>query len=308
MYEKATRVVMEKMHVILKDMEGASCCPAPGVFRSVDTRTWTLIGARNLTIAEKNEADILTLCNGCYGTLSDVNHNLKTNSSLAHEVNDDLAKINRHFAGSIAVKQIMEVLYKDIGVNKIKSATTRPLGLNVAVHYGCHLLSPSALRPFGGNIENPRFFDEIVEACGCKSVDYREKMLCCGAGGGVRGSFRDISLEFTHQKVHNMREADADCIAVACPFCALQFDLGQTEINEPEKKILDPDEPPYKIPVIYIMQLIGLAMGIDPKELGIIKVPGLQNISPFTDTSPLLLKIKSIPVAPAAINERGVQV
>nr|MDO8112414.1 CoB--CoM heterodisulfide reductase subunit B [Candidatus Sigynarchaeota archaeon] len=296
MYEKATRVIMQKLNVELKNMEGASCCPAPGAVRSVDNKIWSLLGARNITIAENNKADIMALCNGCYGTLSDVNHSLKTNAQLAKEINDDLAKINRHYDGSINVKHIMEILVKDISIPRIKAAVTRPLGLNVAIHYGCHLLSPSSLRPFGGNFENPRFFDDLVEACGCKSLDYQERLLCCGAGGGVRGSYRDISLEFTHQKVHNMREAGADCIAVACPFCALQFDLGQNEINEIERKILDPDEPPYKIPVIYVSQLIGLAMGIDAQELGLIKVPGLQNISPFTDTSPLLSKLKPMPV------------
>ena len=138
MYEKATRVVMEKLKIILKDMEGASCCPAPGVFRSVDNKIWTLIGARNLTIAEKNNADIVTLCNGCYGTLSDVNHILKSNPQITRETNEDLSKINRHYNGTIAVKHLMEVLYKDIGLSRIKSVITTPLKLNVAVHYGCH--------------------------------------------------------------------------------------------------------------------------------------------------------------------------
>ncbi len=295
MYEKAARTVLAKMQVTLKDMEGASCCPAPGVFRSVDPKIWNLVGARNITIAEQNKADIVTLCNGCYGTLLDVNHSMKTNGAMRAAINDDLAQINRHYEGSVEVKQVMEVLYKDIGVARIKSMVKRPLtGVKVAVHYGCHLLSPSAIRPFGGNYENPTFFDEVVEALGCKSVDYRERFLCCGAGGGVRGSFRDVSLEFTHQKLYNIREVGADCIVVACPFCALQLDMGQVEVNEPERKILDPDEQPYKIPVVYIMQLVGLALGLDPKEVGLVKVPGLANISPFTDTAPFLAKLNEI--------------
>ena len=115
----------------------------------------------------------------------------------------------------------------------------------------------------------------------------------------MRGSFRDISLEFTHQKVHNMREAGADCIVVACPFCALQLDLGQIEINEPERKILDPDEPPYKIPVLHITQLLGLALGLDPKEVGIVKVPGLTGISPYVDPAAFLLKLNAIQSTPS---------
>lgn len=292
MIEKATREVMKNLNVELIDMEGASCCPAPGVFRSIDTHIWNLLGARNITIAEQNKADIVTLCNGCYGTLLEVNHNLQTEEKLKDQINNELKEIGKHYDGSVKVKQVMEVLYYDIGLEKLKPFLKKKLGLKVAVHYGCHLLSPSSIRPYEGEFEVPRFFDELVEATGCESVEYNEKMLCCGAGGGVRSSFRDVSLEFTHQKLHNMRDADADCVCVCCPFCELQFDLGQMEINQPQLNILDPDEQPYEIPVIFITQLVGLSMGLTPEEVGLVKNKKLQNVSPFISNDKLLEKIK----------------
>ena len=91
--EKASRVVIKELGADLIDMEGASCCPAPGVFRGVDDHVWNLIGSRNITIAEGNNADIVTLCNGCYGSLGEVDHNMKHKPKLRNMINEDLKQI-----------------------------------------------------------------------------------------------------------------------------------------------------------------------------------------------------------------------
>jgi len=102
----------------------------------------------------------------------------------------------------------------------------------------------------------------------------------------VRTSLKDISLKFTLEKLRQIRRTNPDCIVVACPFCQLQFDLGQVELTDQ----LDEDEPPFKIPIIYITQLIGMAMGLDPEALGLIKPEHLSGISPFTPLTPILKK------------------
>ncbi len=281
MIEKATRVVMDHIGVNLIDMNGASCCPAPGVFRSIDNHVWHVIGSRNLSIAEQNGADLLTLCNGCYGTLKEIDTNMKKPGEMRDLVNGNLREVGREYKGKIEVKQITEALYFDLGLEKLKQFIKYELDIPVAVHYGCHLGSPADKRPFGGP-DKLGFFDELVEITGSQSLEYREKTMCCGAGGGLRASFRDTSLEFTHAKVKNMRDAGAEAIIVCCPFCALQFDLGQMEMNNRELSILDPDEEPYHIPVIFITQLLGLVMGIDPKELGLIRDMEFPGTPPFT--------------------------
>jgi len=162
--------------------------------------------------------------------------------------------------------------------------------LKVAVHYGCHIIKPSDKRPWDGESEFPTFLDEIVEITGAKSIDYKDKLLCCGAGGAVRTAVKEVSADFSREKLTNIREAGADIIIDCCPFCHLQLDLGQMEANSVYKDIVGE---PFKIPVIYITQLLGLAFGIDPNSLGLIKNHELSGVSPFIPIEPFMEKVKA---------------
>jgi heterodisulfide reductase subunit B len=290
--ERATRSVFEKLNIELLDMESASCCPAPGVFRGFDIDTWLTVGARNITIAEQQGTDIALMCNGCFGSLLEVNHTLKHDKQKRIEINDHLSKIGREFKGNVNIRHIADIIYNDIGVDRIKSRTKyarkKPLNLKIAVHYGCHLIKPSEIRPWDQESERPRFLDELVEAMGCESVEYKDKFMCCGAGGGVRGAFKEVSLDFTKEKLVNIRASGADAILTACPFCHLQLDLGQVEVNGTFK---DKISQPFKIPVIYLTQLLGLALGMNLEELGLIKNPDLAGVPPFIPVEPMLAKI-----------------
>jgi heterodisulfide reductase subunit B2 len=252
--EAATIKTLEKLGTELVDLEGASCCPAPGVFRSFDKITWLALASRNVTLSEEMGLDILTVCNGCFGSLVDANNLMK-------EVNKILKEIGHEFKGTIEVRHIIEYLSQEVGPEKIKAEVTIPMDLNVALHYGCHLVKPSKERHLGST-ENPRFFDELVEATGATSVDYEDKMACCGAGGGARTAVLDTSLQMVMNKLEHMKAAGVDCIIDACPFCHLQFDVGQTEIKKKFNKV-------YDIPVVHYSQLLGLAMGLPLSELGI---------------------------------------
>ncbi len=290
--ERATRSVFEKFNIELLDMEGASCCPAPGVFRGFDIDTWLVVGARNITIAEQLGVDIALMCNGCYGSLLEVNHTLKHDKKKLKMVNEHLAKIGREFKGTAEIRHVVDILYNEIGVETIQNRTKYgrkpPLNLKLALHYGCHLLKPSDTRPWDNKVEKPTFFDELVEVSGCKSINYKDKFLCCGAGGGVRGAFKELSLDFTREKLENITESGAEVIITACPFCHLQLDLGQLEVNNIFK---DKISAPFKIPVMYFTQLLGLALGMKTEELGLIKSPDLKGVPPFTPLEPVLTKI-----------------
>ncbi|MFX0075424.1 MAG: CoB--CoM heterodisulfide reductase subunit B [Candidatus Hermodarchaeota archaeon] len=290
--ERATRAVFEKFKIELVDMKGASCCPAPGVFRGFDIDTWLVVGARNITIAEELGLDIALMCNGCYGSLLEVNHTLKHDKEKRELVNEHLAKIGREYKGTIQIRHVVDIMYNDIGPEKIRNRTKygrkTPLNLKLAIHYGCHLTKPSKIRPWGDENENPTFFDELVEISGCKSLNYKDKFLCCGAGGGVRGAFKELSLDYTREKLENMAAANADVIVTSCPFCHLQFDLGQVEVNNIYK---DKISAPFHIPVLYFTQLIGLALGMTPEELGLLRSPDIKGVPPFTPVKPMLTKI-----------------
>ena len=259
--ESATKKVFNKIGVKLMDMPGASCCPAPGVVGSFSERTWEAIAARNLTVAEQNRADIVTLCNGCFGTLFEVNSFLRQDAKAKKEVNRILAEVGRTFEGNIEVHHFAKLIF-DKYLESVIAQRRRSLeGLKIAVHYGCHLLRPKNLKNID-NPEKPRFVDEIVGRLGGTSVDYKDKNMCCGSGGGVRSSALDVALDMTKEKLENVKNAGADCILDVCSFCHLQFDRGQKELNE--EIGLE-----YNIPVIHLSQLLGITFGFESTTLGL---------------------------------------
>ncbi len=238
-------------------------------------KTWASIAARNITIAEDMGYDIMTECNGCFGSLFETNHMLKHDNEMKNEINEVLAETGREYKGSIEVKHLAQILYNDIGVDKLSELVTNPLDLNVAVHYGCHFLRPSDEIQID-NAEKPTILDELVESTGAKSVPYKDKMMCCGAGGGLRSRDLDVTASFTKEKLDNMTAAGVDAIVDVCPFCHLQFDVGQTEVN----KMYNTD---FGIPVFHLAQLLGLAFGLGADELTL--------DSHLIDSAPALAKI-----------------
>ena len=258
--EKATRLILDRLGLKWSELKEASCCPAPGIFRSFDKVTWLTIASRNIVLAEENNTDILTVCNGCFSSLMDANNILKNDAALRNEVNLHLKKINKEYKGTIEVRHIIEFLSKEIGAKNLNKLIEKPLELRVAVHYGCHLLKPTKERKLGG-AECPVFFDELVEATGAVSVPYEGKTSCCGAGGGVRSAMLETSFKMTEYKLDRIKKAGVDCIVEACPFCHLQYDGGQVELAKSGKT--------YNIPVVHYSQLLGLAFGYTPEEVGL---------------------------------------
>lgn len=258
--EKATKLVLDKLEIKWSELKEASCCPAPGVFRSFDKITWLSLASRNLALAEEKDTDLLTICNGCFSSLMDANNILKDDAAIKNEVNSHLKEIGKEYLGTIEVRHIIEFLYKEIGAKRIDRFVEKPLEIKAAVHYGCHLLKPTKDRKLGG-FECPVFFDELVETTGAKSINYEGKTSCCGAGGGVRSGMLETSLKMTEYKLERMKKAGADCIVDACPFCHLQYDSGQVELAKAGKL--------YNLPVLHYSQLLGLALGYTCEEVGL---------------------------------------
>jgi heterodisulfide reductase subunit B len=290
MIEASIRNVFDHLGAEIIDLPGASCCPAPGVFRAFHIPTWLVIAARNISIAEEIGVNPLTGCNGCYGTLRDAWYELEHEYELKKEVNEYLNKINRTYKGNLEPKHVIQALYLDMGLDHLEDHIKLKFSdLKVAVHYGCHIVKPSDKRPWEGEYEEPRFFDEIVELTGAKSIDYKDKYMCCGAGGAVRTAVKEVAADFTREKLTNMRNAGVDIIVDCCPFCHLQLDLGQFEVNNIFK---DEIGEPFKIPVVYITQLLGLSFGMDPNLLGLIKNHELTGVPPFISIEPFLNIVK----------------
>ena len=143
--ESATIKGFKKFGIDLLPLKGASCCPAPGAFGSIDLNVFYAMAARNLVLAEQMKKDVALVCNGCYKSIWEVNHKLKHNQDLRDGVNEVLKEIDMEYKGSINVYHVAELLYNEkyVGVTKVRDSVTNPLkGARIAVHYGCHLTKP----------------------------------------------------------------------------------------------------------------------------------------------------------------------
>jgi len=260
--EKATKFVMDKLGYTILDMERATCCPAPGVFRSFNKFDWMVAAARNLCIAEKLDVDIITVCNGCFGTLQEVNKHLKEDEDHREKVNEKLKLIGDYeFKGTIDVRHIAEVLGYEVGPWGIEDVIVRKVNARAAVHYGCHFLKPTRVREIESS-EGPTIVEEFIEALGVKSIPFKEQLTCCGAGGGVKAFDGNASMTIFAEKMKNIDEVKPDFILDICPFCHLQFETGQDFVNKNKNCN-------YDYPVIHLSQLVAYCMGMDPDFIGL---------------------------------------
>jgi heterodisulfide reductase subunit B len=256
--ESATRHMFTELGIDFQDLDSFSCCPAPGVTRSFDENTWLTLASRNLMMAEEKNLDIIVICNGCYGSLFDAAHILHDNEERRGQINQALATIGKEYKGTVKVRHFADVLYNDIGVETIKSKVKKEMAhVNAAIHYGCHFLKPSKLKNLD-DPERPKILEELIEAVGAVNIDYKDKNMCCGAGGGARAKVPEMAMDITKDKLNNIKNTEANCILNVCPFCHLQYDRGQKDLGEG-----------YNYPVLHLSQLYGMAMGIEKEKLGL---------------------------------------
>ncbi len=259
-YELSARKSLAKLGIELVDLPNMTCC-APPPIQSINLETSLSIAAYNICVAEEADLNVVTLCTGCFESLAIVNAMLKDNEKLKARVNRILSNAGKEFEGTKEVKHYLQVLMNDVGVERIKQSISKPLSnLKIASFSGCHLLRPSELLKFD-DPERPRIFDDLIEALGAKSINYRNKLKCCG--GLLRGYADDIALNIAREKIVNTTKAGADCIATLCPFCFIALDMGQLMIRS---KLHEE----YNMPVLHYTELLSLALGIDQKELALV--------------------------------------
>jgi len=255
-YESSTRLICNALGVELVNEE-FNCCGYP--VRHLDYYSYIFSAARNLALAENRGLDLITPCKCCFGSLKKAQHILRERSDILSRVNENLADENLEYQGELRVTHLLELLYHDVGLEKIKQAVTRPFEQpRVAVHYGCHALRPSKIMGFD-NPEHPQKFDQLVEATGAVSVSLNKKIQCCGNPLWEKNS--ELSMLFAQKRINQARAAGAEYLCVACTYCQIQFDTVQ-KIMISEERIPDP------LPSILYPQLLGLCMGFSAQELG----------------------------------------
>ncbi len=258
-YELSARKALAKLGIELVDLANMTCCAPPPV-QSVDLETSLAVAAYNICLAEEADLNLVALCTGCFESLAMANAMLKADGKLRAKINTSLSRAGKEFVGSKEVKHYLQVLIDDIGLKRLKQNVSKPLSnLKVAPFYGCHALRPSPLLKLD-DPERPRVLENLIEALGAKSVEYRNKLKCCG--GLLRGYSDELALDLAREKLANTTKAGADCIATLCPFCFVALDIGQVQVKSKFNET-------YDMPVLHYSELLALALGIDPKELAL---------------------------------------
>ncbi len=258
-YELSARKALAKLGIELIDLANMTCC-APPPIQSINLEASLAIAAYNICLAEEADLNLITLCTGCFESLSIANTMLKADKQLKAKINRILSQAGKEFLGSKEVKHYLQVVTDDIGLERLKQNVSKPLtNLKVAAFYGCHALRPSELLKFD-DPERPQIFENLIETLGAKNVEYRNKLKCCG--GLLRGYSDDLALNMAREKLVNTTKAGADCIATLCPFCFVALDIGQMQVKLKFNEI-------YDMPVLHYSELLALALGIDPEELAL---------------------------------------
>ena len=257
-YESSTDALLGKLDVGFVDIKEFNCCGYP--LKNFNFKAYLLSSARNLSLSEKRNLNIMTVCNCCYGTLKHVDHIMKEDAAIRKEINDILKKEGLSYGGNVEVKHLLEVLYEDIGTDHIREKLASTFeGLRVAIHYGCHILRPRQIVQF----ENPGssvVFDQLVEITGAENISWATQSECCGSP--IWGTNDELSMDLTEKKIIDAKQSGADYLCVSCPFCQLQFDKVQ-------KMLLSKRSLKQHLPSILVTQLLGLSLGIDGAVLGI---------------------------------------
>jgi len=256
--EAAVRKTARNLGMELVDLEGFSCCPDPIYFKATDKLTWLTIGARNICIAEEAGLDMVTLCSGCTATLSEVNFHLSHEPELKEKVNRRLKKVGREYKGTISVRHIVTVLRDDLGIERVTESVKRPLeGIKVGIHYGCHLLKPSEIMRVD-DPDYPTILERLFAAIGAQVVHHEKQALCCGKAC----MSETIPEKMTYDVLSSLKRSGADLMGLICPTCFDEFDIGQIKLSRKFNQDLT-------IPILYYFQLLGIAQGLSPQEVGL---------------------------------------
>lgn len=257
-FEASVRKTVARIGLDLVDVDGFTCCPDPIYFQARDKIDWYTIAARNISLAEEIGHDIITTCSGCTATLSETDLALKEDPELKKQINKRLKKIGREYKGTINVRHAVTVMRDDFGMDRIAETVTNPLeGLKVAVHYGCHLLKPSRVMRVD-DPNHPTILENLLKTIGAEPVHHNKTLLCCGRACMNKA----IPNQMVADILEAIKENQSDCMGLICPTCFDEFDMGQILLGRKLKKTFD-------VPVVYYFQLLGLAQGMTPVEMGL---------------------------------------
>jgi succinate dehydrogenase / fumarate reductase, cytochrome b subunit len=258
-------LVAERLGIELVTLDRANCCGA-GVIAEHNQELADTLNARTFALAQSTGLAMMNICSTCQGAQSECQQRLDADSAYRAHINDALASEGLEYArdkNGFTNKNFLWVLVEDFGLENLKGLVRRPLsGLRVGPFYGCYILRPKSRLGYDDHPDRDLYLDWVIEALGGEVVEYDGARRCCGFP--VITMNRETSLRQAGTHVGDAIDAGADCLVTPCPLCHLNLDMQQPEAAKIVNRDLD-------LAILHLPQLVGLALGFEPKELGMSK-------------------------------------
>ena len=254
-FDLSVRRCLAGLQMELTEIPDWNCCGASPA-HAVNEELALALAVRNLSQAEKHGLDtVVTPCAACYSRFKFANKEIGEDALVLSRI---AQVIGQHYSGRVRVKHLVEILAEDLG--KIEASVISPLkGMRLACYYGCLLVRPPNVVTFDDS-ENPVLMDKIVEVLGAEALPWSHKTVCCGAGFAI--SKPRIVVRLVHAILEAAHLVGADAVVVACPLCHANLDMRQSKVEQSYGQ-------PYRMPIFYLSQLIGLAQGVGYEALGL---------------------------------------
>ena len=255
----------DRLGIEMLELDRANCCGA-GVIAEHNQELADTLNARTFALAQQTGLPMMNICSTCQGAQSECQERLDADSAYRAHINETLSGAGLEYEkgkDGWTNKNFLWLLVEDYGLDELKSKVTRPLsGLRVGPFYGCYVVRPKHRLGYEEHPERDLYLEKVIEALGGEVVDYDGARKCCGFP--VITMNRETSLRQAGTHVGDALDAGADCLVTPCPLCHLNLDMQQPEAA----KIVNRD---LGLAVLHLPQLVGLALGFEPKQLGMSK-------------------------------------
>jgi succinate dehydrogenase / fumarate reductase cytochrome b subunit len=256
---QSTMAIIGRLGIEVVELTAASCCGA-GVVSEADAEVALALNARTFAQAERLGLDIMTICGTCQGVMGGANKRLKEEAGLLQRINALLAQDGLTYRGSTTVKHLLWIVVREVGLQRLREQVRIPLAdLRIAPFYGCYILRPSWNLGFD-DPENPNSLEKVIKAVGGESVAYAGRTKCCGFP--IILEKEAIAVAMAGKNMQEAKEEGADAMVTPCPLCHMSLDIYQERAGQSVNVNLN-------LPILHLPQLLGLAMGIPAKDLGV---------------------------------------
>jgi heterodisulfide reductase subunit B2 len=254
-YGESLLAVAAELGLQLQEIKDWNCCGASAA-HSLNHNLSLALPARSLALAEQqNLQELLVPCAACFSRLAGTRQALLKDAALRQQISDIIEQPLNAIPKSFNILDVLQRLFPMEFNGKLRA----PFQYKVACYYGCLLVRPKEIAEFD-RVEEPQVMDQLMQRIGATPVDWAFKTECCGAGFSVPRT--DVVARLCAKILDDAVSRGAEAIIVACPMCHSNLDMRRKEIEKAAGKS-------YSIPVLYITQAIGLALGMDRKKLGL---------------------------------------